>query len=90
MRTLIASSALAAALFGVPLMAAAQTGTYCLKSQSGAINCAYQTMAQCQQAKKSGDQCLSRSETTGAGSGNGMGASPSGSAPSPSPKSPSR
>jgi len=77
MRVLIASSALAAMLLGAPTMATAQVGPgdYCLKKSSGAANCLYASMAQCEQAKTSQqDQCLPKSETTGAGS-------PSGSAP---------
>ena len=74
MRTLIASSALVVALLGAPAIAVAQTagsGSHCLKSASGVTNCAYQSMAQCEQAKKTGEQCLSRAETTGSGGGAG-------------------
>jgi hypothetical protein len=67
MRALIVSSAVAAALFGAPV-ASAQTGNFCLKSTSGATNCIYQTMAQCEQAKKGNEEsCVTRTETTGAG-----------------------
>lgn len=81
MRALLTSSVLATALLGSPMIAAAQTGAYCLKSESGVTTCVYQSMAQCEQAKRSGDECLSRSETTGAGSGSGMGSSPSDNSP---------
>ena len=89
MRTLIAASALVAGLLGAPAIATAQSGSgsYCLKSQSGVTNCAYQSMAQCQQAKKSGDQCLSRSETTGASPSS---APPIGGSKSPAPSAPKR
>jgi hypothetical protein len=90
MRTLIAASAFAAILLGAPVNASAQisgSGSYCLKSASGAANCAYQSMAQCEQAKKTGDQCVSRSETTGAAP---SGAAPQGGGSPAMPKSPSR
>jgi hypothetical protein len=66
MRKLITSSTLAVALLSIPSIAVAQSGGYCLKSQNGMTKCTYRTMAQCEQVKRTGDQCLSRAETTGA------------------------
>ncbi len=39
-------------------------GQFCIKGASGPIKCAYQTMAQCEQARPTGspDQCVPRSE----------------------------
>ncbi len=55
MRSLIMSSAIAAAaLSGAPLSAMAQQNDpYCLlSSESGSLNCAYQTMSQCEQSRQ--------------------------------------
>jgi len=55
MRTLIASAALAAALFAAPQLALAQAGDpanqapYCMQGPGSAPNCSYQTMNQCEQ-----------------------------------------
>ena len=90
MRTMIASSILAAAaLLAAPMIAVAQTpmgdAPICLKSASGSTSCVYRTMASCEQAKLAGtaDQCIDKSQaggTTGAG-----GAMPPPPSPSPSP-----
>jgi hypothetical protein len=51
MRTLIASSALAATLLLPGQAALAQNAPFCMRgSESGGLNCAYDTMAQCQQS----------------------------------------
>jgi hypothetical protein len=77
MRILIASSALAALMLAAPLTASAQvsgSAPFCLKkAETQATNCAYQTMAQCEEAKKGTtmDQCVPRSATTGEGPGTG-------------------
>lgn len=98
MRTLIAATATALAALALNAPAAAQTGSgqFCLKSTAGSAKCAYQTMAQCEQAKSPGstDQCVERSQvegTTGSGAGTGPGGSASpGGSPMPSPGSPQR
>jgi len=54
MRILIASAAMAAALFAAPQLAVAQVGNpaaqapVCMQGPNGAPNCSYQTMNQCQ------------------------------------------
>ena len=91
MRTMIASSMLAAALLAAPTIATAQTpmgdAPICLKSASGSTSCVYRTMASCEQAKLAGtaDQCIDKSQaggTTGAGGAMSPPPSPS---PAPSP-----
>jgi uncharacterized protein DUF3551 len=85
MRTLIAASAVTFALLTTPSVAQTGTGKFCLKSPTGAAQCAYQTMAQCEQAKPAGSpsQCLDRSQVQGT-TGSGAGApSPGGSAMPP-------
>jgi hypothetical protein len=90
MRTMIASSALAAAaLLAAPAIATAQTpmgdAPFCLKSAAGSTSCVYRTMAACEQAKLPGspDQCIDRTQAGGTtGTGGGMSPAPS---PSPSP-----
>ena len=87
MRALIVSSALAAALLASPSAVQAQNSAYFLKSASGTTNCAYQSMAQCERAKKGGDLCLSRAQagTTGYGGGTSSPGNSSGSmSPPPS------
>jgi hypothetical protein len=68
---------LAAALVAGPQAAVAQTAgkAFCLQSASGSMNCAYDTLAQCEQ-RRGGQQaaggCIpnpARSGTTGAGGG---------------------
>ena len=78
MRTLIAASALALAAFGItPGLAQTGSGQFCLKSTAGMAQCAYQSMAQCEEAKQAAksasaaSQCVDRSQvqgTVGAGS----------------------
>ena len=78
MRSLMTSTALVAAmLLTVPAVAQQQqqqqqqrlsgTGQFCIKGATGPVNCEYQTMAQCEQARPAGsaDQCLSRSQAEG-------------------------
>jgi hypothetical protein len=69
---------LAAALVAGPQAAVAQTGgtAFCLQSPSGAMNCAYDTLAQCEQRRggqAAAGGCVpnpaARSGTTGAGGG---------------------
>jgi Protein of unknown function (DUF3551) len=72
MRVLIAASALTLALLSTPSVAQTGSGRFCLKGPSGAAQCNFQTMAQCEQAKPAGStsQCLDRSQvqgTTGSG-----------------------
>jgi hypothetical protein len=78
MRGLILSSGLlAAALMAAPQIAAAQSSgkAFCLQSPTGALNCSYDTLAQCQQVqggRSVGGGCIAnpgRSGTTGAGGG---------------------
>jgi hypothetical protein len=63
MKAIITSTALLALLAGpaVAQQPNTATGQVCLKSAT-ALNCAYQTMAQCEQARPSGssDQCVTR------------------------------
>jgi hypothetical protein len=71
MRTLIASSALAAAaLLATTPGALAQSGqkAFCLQS-GGAKSCIYDTMAACEQAKgaRQGASCVANPESTGRG-----------------------
>jgi len=83
MRTLIAASALALAVLGTPAQAQTGSGQFCLKNTAGMAQCAYQTMAQCEQAKPAGsaNQCVDRSQVQGTvGSGS---PSPGGSATPP-------
>ena len=80
MRMLVASSSLVAiAMLTTPQLASAQNAPYCLKSVSGATNCIYQTMAQCEQAKiaNSADQCLSTTQAGTVGQGNQQPQTPS-------------
>ena len=80
MRTTTASAALVAAtLITGPAMAQQQltgTGQFCIKGATGPVKCAYQTMAQCEQARPQGssDQCISRPDAA-AGTVGGPGAS---------------
>jgi hypothetical protein len=87
MRTMIVSSALAAAaLLAAPAIATAQTpmgdAPFCLKSAAGSTSCVYRTMAACEQSKLPGssDQCLDRAQVGGT-----TGLSPGGVSPAPSP-----
>jgi hypothetical protein len=75
MRTLIASSAIIAALFAAaPGASAQESGAFCLRgSDSGQLNCSYNTMAQCQAALRgaSSENCVNNPRTTGSGAGAG-------------------
>ena len=71
MQTSIAAVAMVAAVLAAPpRFGFAQGAAFCLKTASGALNCSYQTMILCEQAKQpnSRDQCVPRFEmdaTTG-------------------------
>jgi hypothetical protein len=85
MRTAIALSALASAsalvtvvLLAIPQVALAQTQdkAFCMRTPTGALNCTFDSLAQCQQAAQMnpgagmspmGSNCISRPGTTGAG-----------------------
>jgi hypothetical protein len=67
MRAITTSIALVAATLFIGSAVAQQqqltgTGQFCIKGASGPVKCAYQTMAQCEQARPVGssDQCVSR------------------------------
>jgi hypothetical protein len=64
---LVAAVLVAAVLAASPRLALAQGATFCLKPSAGAINCSYQTMILCEQAKQpnSRDQCVPRFEMDG-------------------------
>jgi hypothetical protein len=95
MKALLASSALALAMFAAPSAMAQQDAPFCLQgSDSGVLNCAYQTMAQCEAAKRgtsNTETCMQNPRgTVGSGgtSGSGMGSGGAGSgegSPSPNP-----
>jgi hypothetical protein len=57
----------AAVLAASPQLALAQGAAFCPKTASGALNCSYQTMILCAQAKQpnSRDQCVPRFEMDG-------------------------
>ena len=84
MKPLMTSTALLAAiLFMGPAVAQTQqqvtgTGQFCIKGASGPINCAYQTMAQCQEARPSGsaDQCVDRAQAQGTVGGRALPSAP--------------
>jgi hypothetical protein len=68
MQTRIAAVSLVAAVLAAsPRLALAQGATFCLKPTSGIVNCSYQTMILCEQAKQpnSRDQCVPRFEMDG-------------------------
>src|SRR5205823_12451684 len=76
MRSLIVSSALAAGvvLLSAPTVLAQQNAAFCLRgSDSGALDCSFNTMAQCQETMKGASNtgmCIpnpSRPGTTGSG-----------------------
>jgi hypothetical protein len=78
MKALIASSVvIAAMLAAAPAAVAQQNAAFCLRgSDSGALNCSFQTMAQCEQSKKGAsntESCIANPNrgTTGSG-GSGM------------------
>lgn len=86
MRGLILSSGLlVAALVAGPQAAVAQAGgkAFCMQSASGSMNCAYDTLAQCEQRRggqAAAGSCVpnpaARSGTTGAGGGRNQPAPP--------------
>jgi len=68
MQTRIAAVGLVATVLAAsPRLALAQGAAFCLKTTSGAVNCSYQTMILCEQAKQpnSRDQCVPRFEMDG-------------------------
>ena len=72
MRSLMMATALVAAMFAAPPVAAQQqqlsgTGQFCIEGATGPIRCEYPTMAACEQARPAGsaDKCLSRAEAQG-------------------------
>jgi hypothetical protein len=90
-RILLASASVVAALGAGPSAALAQAQPFCLKSESGMANCAFQTAAQCEAARGVNikAQCIPNSQISTVGAGGGM--QPGGSArqgprsPTPSP-----
>ena len=63
MRTRIAAVGLVAAVLAAsPRLGLAQGAAFCLKTTAGPVNCSYQTMILCEQAKQpnSRDQCIPR------------------------------
>lgn len=61
MRTIILASGFLAVMLLAPQGAMAQGGkAYCLKTQAGAMNCLYDTMAQCEATRKgqTNHQCM--------------------------------
>src|SRR3954453_22907205 len=86
MKTILASSALVAALLfaAAPGAVAQQSGAFCLKgSDSGGDNCSFATEAQCKAAMKGAsttESCTPNTNRT-TGSGAGGGAAKSGSNP---------
>jgi hypothetical protein len=90
MRPLIILSGLAVAMtLNAPVVAQQQseltgTGPFCLKKTGGAIQCQWQTMAQCEQARPAGstDQCVDRTKDSTVGAGQDTVQMPGGSSPS--------
>ena len=75
----------AAVLAASPRLGLAQGATFCLKPTAGAVNCSYQTMILCEQAKQpnSRDQCVPRFEMDGTtGSPRPLGTAPAATHPS--------
>ena len=76
MRSLLISSALAAAAFlaAAPSASAQQNAAFCLRgSDSGALNCSFQTMAQCEASKKGAsvtESCIANPNRGTTGQGN--------------------
>jgi hypothetical protein len=86
MRTLIAVSAVTLVVLAAPAVAQTGTGQVCLRGLTGAAQCNFQTMAQCEMAKPAGlsSQCFDRTQLLGT-TGSGVGTpAPSGSAMPPS------
>ena len=68
MRTRIAAMGLVAAVLAAsPRLGLAQGAAFCLKTTAGPVNCSYQSMILCEQAKQpnSRDQCVPRFEMDG-------------------------
>jgi hypothetical protein len=78
MRTLLLSAGLTVAALGVPGPAAAEVGAqaWCMQGPTGALNCIYDYLAQCQQAisdRSLAGNCLSNpAQITTTGRGGGM------------------
>ena len=94
-RRIGATGLVAAVLLAVPQLALAQGAPFCLKSASGALSCAYNSMILCEQAKQpnSADQCIPRSQadvTTGSSAAPLGGPRPRGIAPATIHPSPAR
>jgi len=94
MRALIASSAVVAALLAsASTTTAQQNAPFCMRgSESGGLNCSYDTLAQCEQSLPGASTtgtCIRnpRLGTTGSGSNSPSGNSPSGSSGQGSPGS---
>jgi uncharacterized protein DUF3551 len=92
MRTLFAASAMMLTLLATPSLAQTGTGQFCLKGPTGAAQCNYQTMAQCEQAKPAGStsQCLDKAQVQGTTGSGASTPSPGGSPTPPASGSPSR
>jgi len=73
MRTLLASSTLLVALIIASPPALAQNAPVCLKTSSGMMNCAYQSVAQCEVAKgmNLAAQCIPSPQLSTTGQGGG-------------------
>jgi hypothetical protein len=83
MKTILASSALVAALLfaAAPGAVAQQSGAFCLKgSESGGDNCSFATEAQCKAAMKGASTTESCTPNTNRTTGSGAGAAPKGAA----------
>jgi hypothetical protein len=90
-----AAGLVAAVLLAEPQFALAQGAPFCLKSASGALNCAYNSMILCEQAKQphSADQCIPRLQadvTTGSSAAPLGSPRPRGAAPAAIHQSPAR
>jgi Protein of unknown function (DUF3551) len=64
MRTIFAASALAVVLISSPSVAQTGTARFCFKGPTGAAQCTFQTMAQCESAKPAGlsSECFDRNK----------------------------
>lgn len=74
-RTITLCTVLAALSLAAPAAMAEgtinQTGKFCLKGPGAAQNCKYDTMVACERDKKTGQQCATNANTTGAASPGG-------------------
>jgi hypothetical protein len=50
------------------LAAGVNNAKFCLKGPGTTMNCKYDTMAACDKDKKTGEQCVANTTTTGSGS----------------------